>query len=326
MFKDKKILFLSVRFHNYEVEILKKLQSLGAEVDFFDSRPSNSFISKVLIRINNSLVSRRINKYYDQVFASIAEKTYDYVFVIKAESVTSDIILRFKKAQPNAKFILYLYDSIRNNRQVKGLIPFFDKVLTFDKEDADLIDIAIFRPLFFLDDYCQEIKPVNTYDACFIGTVHSDRYMILRKIERQLKGRYKLFFYFYLPSKFYYYAKVFTDSSFRNTRADDFKYKSLPHTEVANIVLASKVVVDIQHPKQSGLTMRTFEVLAAKRKLITTNKSIKDYDLYNDLNVCVVDRKNPLIDERFLNSTFDEISPDILNRYSLHSFLIDVFS
>jgi hypothetical protein len=150
--------------------------------------------------------------------------------------------------------------------------------------------------------------------------------MILRKIERQLKGRYKLFFYFYLPSKFYYYAKVFTDSSFRNTRADDFKYKSLPHTEVANIVLASKVVVDIQHPKQSGLTMRTFEVLAAKRKLITTNKSIKDYDLYNDLNVCVVDRKNPLIDERFLNSTFDEISPDILNRYSLHSFLIDVFS
>ena len=45
-------------------------------------------------------------------------------------------------------------------------------------------------------------------------------------------------------------------------------------------------VLDIEHPKQVGLTMRTFEVLASGRKLITTNRSIINHEFYDPLRMC----------------------------------------
>ena len=49
MIKSKKILYFGPKFFGYEVEIQKTLKSLGGEVDFYDERPKNSFLIRVLI-------------------------------------------------------------------------------------------------------------------------------------------------------------------------------------------------------------------------------------------------------------------------------------
>jgi hypothetical protein len=45
--------------------------------------------------------------------------------------------------------------------------------------------------------------------------------------------------------------------------------------EIADLFKSSKVVLDITHPNQKGLTSRTFEALSSGSKLITNNENCK---------------------------------------------------
>ena len=69
--EDKKILFISVKFFNYEDIIKTQLENLGAEVDWFDERPSNTVFTKAMIRVNKKLISSSINDYFKKVIEEI---------------------------------------------------------------------------------------------------------------------------------------------------------------------------------------------------------------------------------------------------------------
>ena len=83
-------------------------------------------------------------------------------------------------------------------------------------------------------------------------------------------------------------------------------------------------MLDIQHPGQSGLTMRTLEMVGMCKKLITTNKDIAKYDLFYQNNVSIIDRENPKIDERFLNSDYSILPHDVYEHYSIEHWVVDV--
>ena len=46
-----------------------------------------------------------------------------------------------------------------------------------------------------------------------------------------------------------------------------------------------RCVVDVENPGQHGLTMRSIEIIGLKRKFITTNPDIVNYDFYNSNNM-----------------------------------------
>ena len=79
----KKILFLSPHFFGYEKAIVTRLKELGAEVDFFNERPSNSVFSRGIIRVKSSLYQAKINKYYKNILNQIKGKNYDFLLLIK---------------------------------------------------------------------------------------------------------------------------------------------------------------------------------------------------------------------------------------------------
>ena len=81
--EDKKILFISVKFFNYEDIIKTQLENLGAEVDWFDERPSNTVFTKAMIRVNKKLISSSINDYFKKVIEEIIHKKYDYFILFK---------------------------------------------------------------------------------------------------------------------------------------------------------------------------------------------------------------------------------------------------
>jgi hypothetical protein len=72
--------------------------------------------------------------------------------------------------------------------------------------------------------------------------------------------------------------------------------------------------------------MRTFEVLGKKRKLITTNRSIKNYDFYNASNILVIDRSCPVIDKKFINVDYQPLPANIYYKYSIDGWLEDIFT
>src|SRR5690606_27551417 len=115
-------------------EIKNKLIALGAEVDLFDERPKNTFWYKVFIRLDKRILNRRIEKYYSQIITSTSTKSYDYVFFLKAEVITLKMLNELRCKQPHAKFILYLWDSIKNCESVRELFASFDKIVSFDRK------------------------------------------------------------------------------------------------------------------------------------------------------------------------------------------------
>jgi len=60
---------------------------------------------------------------------------------------------------------------------------YFDRLFTFDTEDAKADACLKLRPLFFLNEYRNLPHPPSAYDLCFVGTVHSDRFTLIKKVK-----------------------------------------------------------------------------------------------------------------------------------------------
>ena len=70
--------------------------------------------------------------------------------------------------------------------------------------------------------------------------------------------------------------------------------------------------------------MRTLEMIGMKKKLITTNKDVTEYDLYNQNNIMIIDRTHPVLDFNFFKAVYKELEKDKYEYYSLGRWCLDV--
>lgn len=323
IFHGKKVLFISPKFFNYEVEIVKEMRNLGAVVDYYDERPKNTPFAKALIRLNlKFFLSKLINHYYYEIIKNI-RCDYDYILILAPETITAGMVLQIQKLNPNAKTIVYMWDSIKNKNVDREIITIADRFITFDPEDFKINSKIEFIPLFYIEDYIKlsEKPAVYKYDYCFIGTAHSDRYNIVNQIKKLLPSSFLGYLFYYSPSRILFNLKKIFVSSFRTFNINDISFKSMNKSEILDIVKNSMVLIDIEHPQQRGLTIRTVEMIGAKRKIITTNKSIISYDFYNKNNIMLIDRSNICIDLEFFNTPYEELDKGIYESYSLRNWL-----
>ena len=329
-FKKRQILLFSPQFFGYGQEIADKLRSLGAEVNYFDERPGNDFWTKAIIRVDKSLLSKKIDRYYQKIISGLQRDTYDEVLFLNAEAISPGNLQVLRANQSKATFVLYMWDSLKNKKYTLDLLPLFDRKLTFDKEDSLVPEYGFqFRPLFFLDAY-KEIgrgKDAPKVDLLFVGTVHSDRYRLLMDIrQRCLEIGKKVDYFMFFQSKKLFYARKATDKAFRTAKKSDFEFTSLSKKDLIQKIERSKVVLDIQHPSQKGLTMRTIEMIGARKKLITTNNEIKGYDFYDPNNVHCLDRANIGLDKSFFETPYADLDNAVYHKYSIEGWLEDLFS
>lgn len=324
--KNKRVLFLCPLFFNYHKKLMKAMESLGAEVDYFDERPSNTVLSKALLRINRKFVAVQIKKYYEEITLKIKHKTYDFIFICQAEATPISFLNEARKMNPNAKMVLMLWDSVANKVNTLEKLDLFDEVFSFDKKDCDRLGLT-FRPLFFDKEYevIAKEEPPLVYDLFFVGTVHSDRYRILKKVKKQFeKSHLSVFYFMYIPSKLMYYQRKLFTNELNGSEREEFSFVGMPGDQLTAKLKQSKAVVDIQHPKQTGLTMRTIEMLGANKKMITTNADIQNYDFYHPNNICIVDREKVVVPTEFMTATFVPVDEKIKERYSINYFVLDI--
>lgn len=325
----KKILFICPRFFGYEREIELELINLGAKVDYFNERPFESSIAKILNRLNfKAAIKKSIEYHYSNIIQKSASVNYDYLFVVAPETMTTDFIKEIKENNKKIKTVLYLWDSIKNKKNAFDLIGHFDKVLTFDKTDSLINSKIEFLPLFYIDAYAQKYNQSrDIYQLAFIGTAHSGRYNLVKKIidDLGMKKNENYLFYF-SPSKLLFILKKIFTNELNGISFKDISFNSMTSKEITSILADTNVVIDIEHPSQNGLTMRTIEMLGMQKKLITTNKNVADYDFYNKNNIIIVDRNNPQVDPAFIHSQYQHVDKEILEKYRLSTWLINLLS
>lgn len=325
-FNEKNILFLSPNFFGYEKAIQKRLEELGAVVDFFNERPSDSILSKGIIRVKSSLYQRKIDKYYNSILKKTVAKDYDFFLLIKGESIPFSFLEKFRIENPITVMIYYSYDAVLEYPKSEKLYPYFDQNFTFEPSDALKYNLN-FRPLFFLDDY-RNSKDNNSlkYQISFIGSAHTDRYLVGERIREEAeKLSLKSFFYYYAPGKATFKLKKIFDKNLQRFDSRKLSFKKLSHQEIQNIYHNSYAVLDVNKPFQAGLTMRTFEVLASGKKLITTNTDIKNYPFYSKENVLIVDRKHISLSSEFFETPFRQMDQGVLEKMSLNSWIDCLF-
>lgn len=317
--KDKKILLISVRFFDYEKAIAARLQNLGAEVDFFDERPANSVWHRGIIRVRPKLLQRKINRYYRKILVETAAKQYDYFLLIKGEAIPLFFLKEIKLRNPRMQSVCYTFDSMVEHPRFLEILPFFDRKFTFDPKDAEQYDMH-FRPLFFVDTYLSSASTSADpeLDMVFIGTAHSDRYILGEKVRTVCETLgLSTFFYYYAPGLTAFWLKRIFDPNFRKFDVKKVSFKKMSHAEIVAYYHRTKSVLDINKPYQQGLTMRTFEVLAAGKKLVTTNPDVSNYPFYDDHNILVISRDEVIIPEEFLKTGFRSPDPQVLEMMSL---------
>jgi hypothetical protein len=330
MLKNKKVLFIAPSFFGYEHDIAEQFIALGADVDYFDERPFTSSVAKILNRLNfKTFIKNDIEKHFTEMCNKATEKEYDYFFVISPETLEKSFIENIQSTNKNMISILYMWDSFRNKSNANRIVSCFDKVFSFDPTDrVSGVDIK-FLALFYSDDFKYVEKDalnLTKYAVSFIGTVHSDRVKLAKLIMKQFKDKgFNTYSFFYCPSKLLFILKKIFTREFDFISFNEVSFSSMSKLEIKDVFINSSAVIDIQHPDQTGLTMRSIEMLGLNKKLITTNTDIKNYDFFNSDNIAVIDRYSPSIPVEFIDTSYIEPNDCVVNQYSIQNWLRSMF-
>ena len=289
-----KVLFITPSFFGYESDIAAAIRREGHSVDVFDERPSNSPLAKAILRVFPALMRRRSRAHFRILDAQVAVSRYDLLLVVKGEVTPRHLVEEFARRNPNAPRVLYLYDSITNSPQAEKLISAFTHTFSFDRDDVTRFPELRYKPLFYGPEYFPSREP-RALDVSFVGTLHGDRYAVTQSVLGAVPTNKAMVFYF-VPARWYFWIRKLVSADVRPVSPSAVSTDPLDAPTVARIARSSRAVIDVEREGQSGLTMRTFEVLATGAGLITTNDAIRYESFYDPARILVVPRSPSEID------------------------------
>lgn len=313
------ILFIAPNFFNYQQLIASELEK-NHRVSTINLFPIHTAYKIMSFCKSEILLYNEINKYYKKLRNSLFDNNnFDIVFVIKGSLIPEWFYSWLHKKYTNARFIQYIWDNVSTDSKVLNCIDQFDRNFSFSKDDCHKYGFD-FRPFFFAS-CIDSSKAVNRdIDISCICSFNPDRGEIIKKILENMTDanlKWHLHIKGSIPLFIKYFASAFPIRQYYHPYALDYH-------QMMSILSRSKCQLEIQHPLQTGLTTRPFECIANKTKIITTNPAIKEYDFYSLENIFIIDRNCPVLDMEWLSQPYQEIPEDILNRYSISTFISEI--
>jgi hypothetical protein len=312
-----KILFLCPDYFGIYKVIEKEIQeSFDCELKsiiFEDYKYKNT-----LQKVQNFLAKTFFKKNLKKIWASkeriktIAKEDYfDYLFIICPDFLLNDelkyITERAKKS------IVYYWDSFDNIPRYERTLPFFDKHYSFEPKDVKKFNLSFLTNFYY--NTSQNNNPKN--DLFFIGTF-DERIEIILKVLKSITKNGKSAQIF-LQSKNH---KIIRKYKSKNIT---FIKKPIIFTESEKIYNNSKIILDVQKKVQNGLTFRVFEAMGKRKKLITTNQDIINYDFYNSNNIFIWKDFTTDIPSSFFETPYEELSLEMFEKYSISSWVKTIF-
>ena len=271
----------------------------------FGEKISN-FLSKTFLNHNKKDVYERhiIQKRLENL-----EQKYDLIFFIHPDSFT-DSELKFLKSKTN-NFIAYYWDAMAFFPRKEKIIPFFNKVYSFDTEDCRKYNLELLTNFYYY-----EPEPVKMKNTLFcMSHLEKRRYELFNRMGKYLKENNINF-------------RFMTRQSVEKLKSPYIEYmkESIPYPEMLKLLNHYAVILDIAKPNQAGLSFRIFESLGMNKKIITNNRAVMKYDFYNPNNILVIDFENINIPKSFFAMPFEPINEAIKQKYHLQSFVRTVVS
>lgn len=209
--------------------------------------------------------------------------------------------------------IAYLYDSFSRWPMTREELAGYDEVFSFDPENAESYGLKKLYN-FIYDDYIADGEP-GEYSALVV-MAGKDRVPALEGLAQEFDRLGVTDYRLLVQSKPIPGAHP----------GITFFEQRMSLESVGELVKRSRIILDIAKPGQAGLSFRFFEAMAARKKVITNNKSVVDYDFYNPANILVIDEANPVIPERFMTEPYVDVPEHIYRKYTLQEWVKTVFA
>lgn len=305
-------------FFGYRDRIIGAFERNGFDVIGFDDRPANDALTKGIIRLAPSLIKTRITNHYESILKQARSFEPKYILFVNPESFRPELFTEFKSIGSRPDLILYAWDSIANKPRILSSLAHFSYASTFDPRDAIRYGLH-FRPLFF------STRPPCSppeYSLAFWGTAHSDRYAVFKKVAKAsaTASHLPVFSHLYVQNYASFYFRQFLHSHSANVPLKALTTSSLGYDDILALMSRSCAVLDVQHPEQVGLTMRSIETIGTQANLLTTNADVTRYSFYDDRTVAFLNREAPAPPGRLVRRRGDA------ERANLQDYSIDTWA
>lgn len=312
-----RIAIIGPDFFSYASAIAENLgRRSGVYTKYYDERPSNTILVKILIRLRlGYLLGNTLSKYHLKIKNDINSNRYDLLISLASESLgptwIDSINVQYK--------IFYMWDSLKNKPVFKSLIPHFNYVATFDPRDAEELRIPLIH-LFAEDCFRVNEEVTRSEKLCFVGTVHSNRSEVLAAIE----SNHRMHGHYYYHSKLLSVLKIIFGRMKGSAIRKKITSEKISKENVANLFRSSHGVIDIAHAGQQGLTSRTFETLRAGAYLFTNNHQIVLKSVPESLRPRVRCISEALADRKLELAQLDQLDPESDYWLSLDRFCDEI--
>lgn len=330
----KRVLFIAPTVGGFDKVIKSELERQEYEVDFIIEH----FVTgdPLYVRDTHSYEDKYISDFYESLkpywvevlSSSSYNKSYDVLFVIDGRGLHHCIFDILKERNNDLYSVNYLYDTMRNIYRFDKQFHNFDRVITYDRQDQRDYKLE-FLPICW---NTQEGAPSNDYKVFGMGAYFASRDKLYRFVgdiskEKKYNSYIKLYS---APIKHYPFKYIANLILNKKTYLPPTLYYSdyILHSFMSNdqfnkVLNSSEIILDSIDSRQDGLTARCTWALGAEKKIITDNKSIKDYDFYTPEQIFVVEdfsdsTKKDL--KLFMETTFVMKSE---NRQKIETFRID---
>lgn len=313
----KRVLLLMPSIYGLNIQMKKNLEKMGYEVVLLSQHYELSLFEKGLIAFKEIVLKkdRKIShselhkKHKNKILNGVEE--FDITLVVNLDLFDIDFLKNIKNR--SKKMFAYFFDGLKFINTFKEKAYLFDKIYAFDKDD------------------------VNNYPE--FNIIHTTNFYIKDSLIKNHKDKYEVDFYylcFYDESKkktLNYIAEIFDkynitykfeilwfDMGVKNAQVLN---KEVPYKEYLKRMNKSRFVLDVLLPRHSGLSFRVIESIFLKKKVVTTNPTIKEYDFYDSQNIFIIGERPIEELPNFLKSEYREIDKKIVEKYSFENWFND---
>lgn len=300
----KNVLFIGINYYDYTKEIIKNIEKAGYHVTYYPLRLMDT-ISRIQHTVTPRLFQKKQNHYHQEILEKEKNNLFDIILFIQVHDMSVANLVKLKDMHPEARLILYNWDSIKTH-DYRKYIPYFHKVMTFDYQDAADYNLT-YLPLFGIEKYTRTLAVKNKI-VYFVGNVcHSHRFRTLMSFIKYCKKN---------AIEFRYHICCTPVTICRLLCAGiiprHFSFHRASNSKMSYL-LEAFIVFDCRNHEQNGYTMRIIENLCSGRKIITDNSHIAKESFYSKERIFIYEGVNFEGVREFINSeaNFTDNSPNL---------------
>ena len=319
----KKIIFGAPVYFDLHKMMIKNLENAGFDV-FSIAMDEDFKYENLILRAKNLLkkkilrdknYKRRVlyynykQKQLEPILSKFNKDTFDYALIIRPDIYPFEILKHLNNISITT--IAYQWDGVDRFTGVIDRIPLFDKFFVFDKRDFIKYKHR-FDNLYITNNFYCNYEPEATEkksDVYYLGAIQNNRINELRHIIS-----------FIDVNKYILNISILSK---RNESDSVIKFITAPLSYDQNLenVKNTKVLIDLKVSEHDGLSFRFFECLKYEIKIITTNKTVRNYDFYNPNNIFIIDIDDNKDLSNFIESDYETVNNKTYNSYSFKNWI-----